>query len=82
MGLNEEKTYYSDATHNYLVLACPQEVKNNYQYKMLAANQIRGLLPCSGRSIDNREYLYYDITSRQSLSDLYDRRTLRCSDLR
>ena len=81
MGLNEEKTYYSDATHNYLVLACPQEVKNNYQYKMLAANQIRGLLPCSGRSIDNREYLYYDITSRQSLSDLYDRRTLRCSDL-
>ena len=81
MGLKEERKYYSDASHNYLVLACPQEVKDNYQYKMLAANQIRGLLPCSSRSIDNREYLYYDITSRQSLSDLYDRRPLRCGDL-
>ena len=81
MGDMIEKTFYSDASHNYMVIECPQELKNNYQYKMLAANQIRGLLPCSSRSIDNREYLYYDITSRQSLEDLYDRIPVRGADL-
>lgn len=74
-------SYYSDATRNYLVLECPPDLKDNYQYRMLAANRIRGLLDCSGRTIDGREYLYYDITSRQSLADLFDRRPVRGADL-
>lgn len=74
-------SFYSDAAHNYMVLECPPGLKENYQYKMLAANRIRGLLTCSGRSIDSREYLYYDISSRQSLTDLYDRRPVRSEDL-
>ena len=74
-------SYYRDAAHNYMVLECPPELKDNYQYKMLAANRIRGLLSCSGRSIDSREYLYYDISSRQNLTDLYDRRPVRSEDL-
>lgn len=76
-----EISYYSDAAHNYMVLECPPEIMDNYQYRMLAANQIRGLLPCSSRTIDSRDYLYYDISSRQSLSDLYDRRSVRGEDL-
>ena len=54
---NIVRTFYSDASHNYMVIECPHELRDNYQYKMLAANQIRGLLPCSSRSIDKREYL-------------------------
>ena len=76
-----EISYYSDAVHNYMVLECPPELKENYQYKMLAANQIRGLLPCGSRTIDNHDYLYYDITSRQSLTDLYAHRPVRSTDL-
>ncbi|MDO5133143.1 MAG: DUF6382 domain-containing protein [Eubacteriales bacterium] len=81
MGETLKRSYYSDASHNYMVLSCPPELRDNYQYKMLAANRIRGLLPCSGRTIDNQEFLYYDITSRQSLADLYDRRPVRGADL-
>ena len=81
MEENREISYFSDASHNYLVLECPAELKDNYQYKMLAANQISGLLQCSGRTIDSREYLYYDITSRQSLADLYDGRPVRGKEL-
>ena len=81
MEKNTEITFYSDSSHNYMVLECPPQIRDNYQYKMLAANQIRGLLPCSSRTIDNREYLYYDISSRQSLTDLYDRRPVRGTDL-
>ena len=72
MDEDRKISFYSDAAHNYMVLECPPELKENYQYKMLAANQIRGLLPCGSRTIDNHDYLYYDITSRQSLTDLYD----------
>lgn len=74
-------SFYSDAAHNYMVLECPAELKENYQYKMLAANRIKGLLSCSGRTIDSCEYLYYDISSRQNLTDLYDRRPVRSADL-
>lgn len=79
--MKEKRSFYSDASHNYMVLACPPDIREDYQYKMIAANEIGGLLPCSSRSIDNREYLYYDITSKQSLSDLYDRRPVRGEDL-
>ena len=81
--MDEERkiSFYSDAAHNFMVLECPPELKENYQYKMLAANRIKGLLTCSGRTIDNREYLYYDISSRQNLTDLYDRRPVSSADL-
>jgi hypothetical protein len=81
MDEDRKISFYSDAAHNYMVLECPPGLKENYQYKMLAANRIKGLLNCSGRSIDSREYLYYDISSRQSLTDLYDRRPVRSEDL-
>jgi len=81
MDEDRKISFYSDAAHNYMVLECPPGLKENYQYKMLAANRIKGLLSCSSRSIDSREYLYYDISSRQSLTDLYDRRPVRSEDL-
>ena len=81
MDEDRKISFYSDAAHNYMVLECPPELKENYQYKMLAANRIKGLLSCSGRTIDRREYLYYDISSRQNLTDLYDRRQVRSADL-
>jgi|GEM_PF-2705226 len=70
--INMEYSYFSDSLQNYLVLACP-EPKNQmgYQYRMLAVNTIRGLLPSSLRVIDGIQYLYYDITSRQDLQSLY-----------
>lgn len=82
MSEEKNRSYYSDASHNYMVIACQEEMRENYQYKMLVTNTIKGLLRCSSRSIDQREYLYYDITSKQSLSDLYDRRKVRGADLK
>ncbi|MBQ9612656.1 MAG: FHA domain-containing protein [Lachnospiraceae bacterium] len=49
----------------------PQDSSRGYQYRMLAANSVEGLLPCACRSINGQQYLYYDITSRQNLEDLY-----------
>ena len=63
---------YADAMSNYLILRCPEDSKENYQYRMLAVNRIQGLLTCSARVIDGESFLYYCITSKQSLARKYE----------
>ena len=46
MDEGREISFYNDASHNYMVLECPPGLKDNYRYKMLAANRIKGLLVC------------------------------------
>ena len=72
-----EYCYYRDARNNYLVIPCPEDKgQGSYQYRMLAANSIPGILPCALRYVDGKGYLYYEITSRQALGRLYEDRTI------
>lgn len=71
-----EHRYYSDAMANYIVLKCPEGAREDYQYRMLAVNHINGLLPCIHRRIDGEEFLYYNITSRQSVARIYDHKNI------
>ena len=75
--MEEEKRprYYRDAMHSYMVLQSAQSVEN-YQYRMLAANQVPGLLRSSLRFIDGECFLYYEITCMQSLSCLFAQRPI------
>lgn len=52
----------------------PEEKK--YQYCILSRGGIRGLLPCSLRYLNGLAYLYYDITSKQSIMQLYGKRCI------
>lgn len=52
----------------------PEEKK--YQYCILARGGIKGLLPCSLRYMNGLAYLYYDITSKQSVEQLFVKRTI------
>ena len=81
--MNLEYSYYTDASHNYLAVRCPEEEgSRNYQIRMLTRNRIEGLLPCTRLSVGEDEDLYYDITSRQSLKNLYDNRTMTGAELK
>ena len=53
----------------------PEEKK--YQYCMLSRGGIKGLLSCSLRYINGLAYLYYDITSKQNVAQLYERRPMK-----
>ena len=77
-----EHHFYADAMTNYLVLRCPPEAEEGYQYRMLAVNRIQGLLPCSFRTIDGEHFLYYGITSCQSIARIYDHRIIGGSELK
>ena len=74
--------YQTKTLGNYLVILCPKEALEGYQYRMLAVNHIPGLLPCSLRSIDADTYLYYDITSLQSLNRRYERSRISGQEMR
>lgn len=54
----------------------------SFEEKMICENSIRGLLACSLRYEDDRKEYMYDITSKQSLSQLYEERMISFADLR
>lgn len=68
MGLQMNRNFYRDAVSTYLILHCTQKSLEGYQYRMLAANRIDGILSCSLRTIDGETCLYYDVTGRESLA--------------
>lgn len=63
---------------NYERIALEQEVQENkYQYCILSRGGIKGLLPSSLRYLDGMAYLYYDITSKQNVTQLYAKRYIQ-----
>lgn len=52
----------------------PEEKR--YQYCILNRGGIKGLLSCSLRYIDGSAYLYYDISSKQNIKQLYGGRSI------
>lgn len=69
--------YVRNCNCNYERIALaekPQE--RRYQYCILSRGGIRYLLPCSLRYIDGTAYLYYDISSTQSVVQLFAEKSI------
>ena len=67
-----EAKYFRDYKHNYMILQCGQEAAvRSYKYKILTSDKIREILRCSVRHINGTTYYYYDISSRTTLSNLF-----------
>lgn len=58
------------------VLLDKKPEEKRYQYCILARGGIKGLLPCSLRYMNGLAYLYYDITSKQSVEQLFIKRAI------
>lgn len=57
---------------NYLIITLSEEIEQ-YSLKMLINNNVSGILLLELRIIDNRKCYYYNITSKQSLSNLIEK---------
>lgn len=69
--------YLRSLNSNYervLLEGKPEERK--YQYCILSRGGIKGLLSCSLRLINGDAYLYYDISSKQNITQIYDKRVI------
>lgn len=74
-----EVCYKRDMSRNYLIL--PKEC-SSYQVEMFCRNDIKGLLKGRLKCTDGEEKLYYDISSRQSLSTVYEKNNICFSDVK
>lgn len=73
-----ETEYVRNLNCNYVrVLLRERPEENRYQYCILNRGGIRYLLPCSLRYINGETFLYYDISSTQSMSQLFETHTIR-----
>ena len=72
-----QSEYIRNLNCNYeRVLLDKKPEENRYQYCIVTRGGIRGLLPCSLRYINGQAYLYYDISSTQSVAQLYARKAI------
>ena len=77
-----EIRYKRDLNSNYMILTDKEPMEENYEIRMITENRIYGFLPCISQKQDITMEYYYEITGRQSMSLLYERRKLDCKQLR
>lgn len=74
--------YKRDLQNNYLILELDREhQQDGYRLQMAEQNKIAGLLTFHSSRRDGRRYLHYEITSRQPLSSIYERKPMRYQDI-
>lgn len=76
-----EVRYRREWNHNYMIMDA-SEHWDGYECRMLAGNQIEGLLPFRLRHGEAGPEFYYEITSKQPLSRVYEKRKVSGRDLR
>ncbi len=75
-------SYQRQMNHNYLIMEPGSTSWNNYEYRMLAANSVRGILHFQVSQIDEEIRFYYEITSKQPLSRLLESKAVRADQIR
>lgn len=76
-------SYKRDMTHNYMVPDLAEQIyEDDYRVHMLMENHIRGLLPCSIKSVNCQSRFFYDITSRQSMEQIFGNASMDAADIR
>ena len=74
--------YKRDMNHNYLILTGEDSIDtDSYQVRMIVANVVPDLLQCRIQGIDGKFMVYYDVTSRHSLTALFEDRKLGIEEL-
>lgn len=69
--------YIKSLNCNYeRILLDEKPEEKRYQYCIVGRGGIKGLLPCNLRYINGQGYLYYDITSKQNVQQLYSKKNI------
>jgi len=70
--LNIKAEYKKDLSSNYLVLEMTGEETGTFALKMLSQNCVDGLLRLEVKMIDEKRYVYYDITGMKTLKEIIE----------
>ena len=72
--------YKRDFNHNYLIITIDK--KPDYQLRMLVENDIPGVLKAISKEWNGEEKLYYEISSKQPLTRLYEKNGMGYEELK
>ena len=76
-------SYYKEQHRNYMVISKTEDdAVIDYQQRMLADHKMEYLLSSRKRSIDGKDFNYYDITSKLTLRQMYGSRYMDMDDIR
>ncbi|MBO5565065.1 MAG: hypothetical protein J5935_05565 [Lachnospiraceae bacterium] len=76
-------SYYKDVLRTHLILMGPEAgEEEGYQYRMIAANQIKGLVPCKLRHVNDRCFLYYDVTAKRALCNVAEKERMSAEEVK
>ncbi|GKX30624.1 phosphopeptide-binding protein [Vallitalea longa] len=80
--MNHNITYQRDAINSYLVMK-KEDATNieNYEVEMLERNSLDSFLDISIRTFNAEKELYYNITSKQQLDEILERKKLNSNEL-
>ena len=74
--------YKRDMNHNYLILTGEDTINtDSYQVRMIVANVVPDLLQCRIQGIEGKFMVYYDVTSRHSMTALFENRKIGMEEL-
>ena len=75
-------SYRKEKDNDYMILEAPGKPEGGeYQIRMLLVNPIYGLLPCKMRMVDGSRAFYYDITEKQPMISVFERRLMGKEDI-
>ena len=75
-----EVSYKRNLNRNFMIIQ--YEPKDEYEIKMVCMNKIKGLLDVHVNFFNGSCDLYYDISSRQPINRLYERKEMEYEDIR
>ncbi len=69
--------YHKDLNHNFLIINEKlEEESHGYQYRMISGNKIEHLLDCKIRYVNEECSFYYEISSKQNLKSLFEKKQM------
>lgn len=75
--------YEHENNNNYMIIHSQISISEvSYQQKMLEKNSIDGLLDMTVKNINNNVKYYYNITSKQKMTQLYEVSKIEYSDIK
>lgn len=77
-----EAKYIIDMQNNYLILEDMDNSTTTYMAKMILNNHISGILDVELRSVDNKDFFYYDISLKDSMYNIYEKRFINYEELK
>ena len=76
-----EISYIKDGNRNTMIIKDIKIEKNDYKLHMVLNNHIEGLVQISVESINNETMLYYDISSKTQMSNMFTRKQMSGKEL-